>query len=71
MMDDSMYAVAEGNITYIYDSNGKELHRSSDLKNTRFLNYLPYHFLLACVVIYKNKKDQYRKCVLQGHIDWR
>jgi hypothetical protein len=50
MMDNSMYAVSQYSSTYIYDDKGKEIHKSQDMKNSKFLKYLQNHFLLAGIV---------------------
>lgn len=41
------YAVAQKNSVYIYDPKGVELHKLRMSNHVEFLNYLPYHYLLA------------------------
>lgn len=43
----TLYAVAQKKYTYIYDTNGVEIHCLKDRKYPSFLNFLPYHFLLV------------------------
>ncbi|KAM0680084.1 putative U3 small nucleolar RNA-associated protein 7 [Glugoides intestinalis] len=40
-------ATAQEDCVFIYSNNGSELHAVRDMKNTRLLEFLPYHFLLA------------------------
>ncbi|KAL0489087.1 WD repeat-containing protein [Acrasis kona] len=59
MMEDSMYAVAQSSLTYVYDENGVEIHRCIDFQKMNHLSYLPFHFLLvganaSAQVIYKD-----------------
>ena len=42
-----MYAVAQKKYLHIYDSNGIELHCLRDHLEPKFLDFLPYHFLLV------------------------
>ena len=42
-----MYAVAQKKHLFIYDSNGIELHCLRDHVEPKFLDFLPYHYLLV------------------------
>jgi U3 small nucleolar RNA-associated protein 7 len=42
-----MYAVAQKKYLHIYDASGIELHCLRDHQEPKYLEYLPYHFLLA------------------------
>lgn len=42
-----MYAVAQKKYLHIYDSNGIELHCLRDHLEPKYLEFLPYHFLLV------------------------
>lgn len=41
------FGCAQDDCVFIYDNTGSELHAVRDMKNTRKLEFLPYHFLLA------------------------
>ena len=45
--NEQMYAVAQKKYLHIYDSSGIELHCLRDILEPKFLDFLPYHFLLA------------------------
>ena len=44
-----MYAVAQRDCVYLYDSNGLELHQLKQHNHARALDFLPYHFLLMSI----------------------
>lgn len=47
-LHNEMYsAAAQEDCVFVYDNNGSELHSCREMKNTRKLDFLPYHFLLA------------------------
>ena len=48
--NDQFFAVAQKKYVYIYDHNGVELHCLSKHVEPLFLEFLPYHFLLASAV---------------------
>jgi U3 small nucleolar RNA-associated protein 7 len=52
MMDDSMYAVAQSPMTYVYSEKGVEIHCCKDFFRVDYLTYLPFHFLLVGAVRY-------------------
>ncbi|KNH06169.1 hypothetical protein XU18_1744 [Perkinsela sp. CCAP 1560/4] len=45
--DEQLFAVAQSKYTYIYGSDGVEVHQLRDLANIQALEFLPQHFLLA------------------------
>ena len=45
--NENFLAVAQKKFTYIYDQHGIELHRLKKHTDVLFLDFLPYHFLLA------------------------
>ncbi|KAF1991448.1 U3 small nucleolar RNA-associated protein 7 [Aulographum hederae CBS 113979] len=47
--NDQRFAVAQKEHVFIYSNDGVELHQLRDHKEARYLEYLPYHFLLASV----------------------
>lgn len=47
--NDQYFALAQKKHTYIYDHAGVEIHCLRKYVETRFLEFLPYHFLLAGV----------------------
>lgn len=47
LQNESMFAVAQTNYTYIYDFRGTEIHSLRNHDKPLALDYLPYHFLLT------------------------
>lgn len=47
--DWDLFAVAQQKYLHIYDSQGTELHCLREIQRPRFLQYLPYHYLLASI----------------------
>ena len=45
--DWDMFATAQTKYLHIYDSHGVELHCLRSIREPRFLQFLPYHYLLA------------------------
>ena len=50
---DRMFALSQREKLYIYDREGLEIHSLDRFSNPRYLENLPYHFLLVCSL--KNK----------------
>ena len=44
-----MIACAQKKWTYIYDSQGTELHCLKQMNNVNKLHYLPFHFLMTSI----------------------
>jgi U3 small nucleolar RNA-associated protein 7 len=47
--NESMFAVAQREYTYIYDSHGTEIHCVRNLSKPYRLDFLPYHYLLVSI----------------------
>lgn len=47
--NESMFAIAQRNFTYIYDNKGVEIHCMRQHERPLKLDFLPYHFLLTSV----------------------
>lgn len=41
------FALAQDDCVFVYDNTGSELHAVRDMKSTKMLEFLPFHFLLA------------------------
>jgi U3 small nucleolar RNA-associated protein 7 len=50
LQNDTMFAVAQKSKIYIYDKQGIELHSLDYQSNPKFIQYLPYHFLMVTVL---------------------
>ena len=48
--NETFFAVAQKQYTYIYDSTGMEIHCLRKHVEVNKLEFLPYHFLLVSVV---------------------
>ncbi|PJF16724.1 hypothetical protein PSACC_03490 [Paramicrosporidium saccamoebae] len=49
LQNETFFAVAQTNYVYVYDTDGSEVHRLGKHAEVDFLEYLPYHFLLASI----------------------
>ncbi|KAJ5076179.1 wd-repeat protein bing4 [Anaeramoeba ignava] len=49
LQNEAMFAVAQKKYTYVYDSNGVEIHCLRNHQDVNRLEYLPYHFLLTSI----------------------
>ncbi|KAN0030591.1 hypothetical protein ACTA71_009231 [Dictyostelium dimigraforme] len=47
LQNESMFALAQKKYTYIYNQDGVEMHWLKDHYDPKFIDYLPYHFLLV------------------------
>ncbi|KAK5584023.1 hypothetical protein RB653_005630 [Dictyostelium firmibasis] len=47
LQNETMFALAQKKYTYIYNQDGVEMHWLKDHYDPKFLDYLPYHFLLV------------------------
>ncbi|ELA41602.1 uncharacterized protein VICG_01350 [Vittaforma corneae ATCC 50505] len=45
--NEQYFATAQEDCVFVYDKMGRELHAVRDMKSTRMIEFLPYHFLLA------------------------
>lgn len=52
--NDQYFALAQRNNVYIYDAAGVELHRLTKHHDPLFLQFLPYHYLLASMSVSGN-----------------
>ena len=53
-MHERFYAVAQSSNVFIYNFEGMEVHDLVNLQGPRFLEYLPWHFLLVAISDYGN-----------------
>ena len=54
----SMFALAQKKYVFIYDNQGIELHKLDHHHEPKFLDYLPYHFLLVSASLRGHLKYQ-------------
>jgi U3 small nucleolar RNA-associated protein 7 len=58
LQDEKLFAVAQKKYTYIYDNSGLEIHCLKHHIEPKFLDYLPYHFLLITATMRGHLKYQ-------------